>query len=68
MLTYFSIFMANIGAAVPMSHELRKTVEALINGGATVAAVVAVLGGGAIIWTIVNKAFKKGATKLIMAA
>lgn len=68
MLATFSIFMANITAAVPMSSEVRKTVEAMINAGCTVGAIVALLGGGSIIYMIVSKAFKKGATKLIIAA
>jgi len=68
MLATFSIFMANLTAAVPMSREVRKTVEAMINAGCTIGAIAAMLGGGALITMIVRKAFQKGATKLIMAA
>ena len=60
--------LANLAAVIPMSAHTRDMVIAYINAGATVASVVALLGGGAIITVIVKKAFKKGATKVIVAA
>lgn len=43
-------------------------VIAYINAGATAASIIALLGGGALIGMVVKKAFKKGATKVIVAA
>lgn len=63
-----SLFLANLAAVVPMSAATKEMVIAYINAGATIASVVALLGGGAVITMIVKQAFKKGATKVIVAA
>lgn len=63
-----SAIVANIAAVVPMSAATKEIVLAYINAGATIASIVALLGGGAIITLIVKQAFKKGATKVILAA
>ena len=60
--------IANITAAVPMSAEVRKIVVALIEGGATAGAIVALLGGGGLIAYIVKKAFKSKIKKVIIVA
>lgn len=63
-----SLILANLAAVIPMSAATKDMVIAYINAGATVASIVALLGGGAVITLIVKKAFKKGATKVIVAA
>lgn len=64
----FSFLIANIAAVVPMSAATKEMVIAYINAGATAASIIALLGGGSLIAYVVKKAFKKGATKVIVAA
>ena len=63
-----SILIANIAAVIPMSAATKEMVIAYINAGATAASIIALLGGGSLIAFIIEKAFKKGATKVIVAA
>ena len=63
-----SLLSANIAAAVPMSQATRDIVTTAINAGATATSIIALLGGGGLIAYVVKKAFKKGATKVIVAA
>lgn len=63
-----SALFANLAAVIPMSAATKEIVLAYINAGATVASIVALLGGGAVITIIVKEAFKKGASKVILAA
>lgn len=60
--------IAHIAAVVPMSAATKEMVTTAINAGATATSIIALLGGGGLIAFIVNKAFKKGATKVIVAA
>lgn len=63
-----SLFLADIAAAIPMSASTRSMVEAAINAGMGVTAIVAILGGGGLIYFIVRKAFESGVKKIILAA
>lgn len=61
-------FISNISAAIPMTHATRKTVEAYINAGMGAASIVALLGGGGLVFYIVKKAFQTKAKNVILAA
>ena len=63
-----SYLLAEITALVPVSEATKEIVISYINAGATVASIVALLGGGALLTYVLKKAFKKGATKVILAA
>lgn len=63
-----NFILANIAAVIPMSQNTKEIVIAAISAGATVTQVIALIGGGALIAYIVRTAFKKGVTKLIVAA
>ncbi|MCM3611714.1 hypothetical protein M4S82_10660 [Planococcus sp. MERTA32b] len=60
--------LVDIAAVVPMTAAQMATVTAMVNAGATAAAVIAFLGGGGIIAFLIQQAFKNGATKVILAA
>lgn len=62
------MFLADIAAVVPMSAEVKEMVTTAINAGSSAIAIAALLGGGGVITYIVKQAFKKGATKVIVAA
>lgn len=61
-------FMSNITAAIPMSAETRRLVVVYVNAGMGITSIVALLGGGGLVYFIVKKAFETGIKRLIIAA